>query len=327
MAIRVAGLSVRGLELDHHRTQQDAPPSPTVTREPRHHHSRALSLELGRNRTFSVHLPAAYNPNTPHALVVSLHGFKGNALTQERITGLSEAGADSREGHRRGFGPGKNGNESIRAWQDALASMIQQVPFTQELLSHLSDNLCLDSNSFHASGKSNRGGFTNLLACTPQTANLFASLAPVSPLYAGANPTNCAPTPRTHLQLPRAIGSYRPLWRAGRGQGGLNEVCVFCLNNHVYYESDARDDPNATPNIIQFREAATTKAWPAAKVGGIVKLPSAIKLKNLTTTTLDMVRLCMLVPGNDTRKRGRSLLLESKRLSDGDIAEGLVGAW
>ncbi|KAJ7056883.1 hypothetical protein C8F01DRAFT_1372213 [Mycena amicta] len=53
------------------------------------------------------------------------------------------------------------------AWAD--------VAFTQELLSHLSDNLCLDSNCFHAR-------------------HLFAAFAPVSPaLYAGANPTNCAP--------------------------------------------------------------------------------------------------------------------------------------
>ncbi|KAJ7052736.1 hypothetical protein C8F01DRAFT_1090388 [Mycena amicta] len=68
------------------------------------------------------------------------------------------------EGHDQ-FGPGKNGKREYSGV--AGCTGVDDVPFTQELLSHLSDNLCLDSNSFHASGKSNRGGFTNLLACTP----------------------------------------------------------------------------------------------------------------------------------------------------------------
>jgi poly(3-hydroxybutyrate) depolymerase len=77
------------------------------------------------------------------------------------------------------------------------------------MVQQLSDNLCLDSNRFYASGKSNvrsfflcpnfanvfqGGGFTNLLACTPATASLFAAFAPVSAaLYAGANPADCNP--------------------------------------------------------------------------------------------------------------------------------------
>jgi hypothetical protein len=44
------------------------------------------------DRSFLVHIPANYNPTTPHALVVSFHGFKGNDKKQEKITGLSEKG-------------------------------------------------------------------------------------------------------------------------------------------------------------------------------------------------------------------------------------------
>ncbi|KAJ7052769.1 hypothetical protein C8F01DRAFT_1332018 [Mycena amicta] len=149
-----------------------------------------LAPELGGSRTFSVHLSAAYNPTTPHALVVSFHG--GVLINGKGIVAVYPEGQ---------FRPGKNGNESIRAWQGAPYSPPGvddkiKVAFTRELLSHLSDNLCLDSNRFYASGKSNEGGFTNLLKCTPQTANLFAAFAPVSPtLYAGADYTDCAPTP------------------------------------------------------------------------------------------------------------------------------------
>ncbi|KAJ7056905.1 alpha/beta-hydrolase [Mycena amicta] len=231
----------------------------------------ALSPELGGNRTFLVHLPTAYSPSTPHALVVSFHGFKSSALKQERITGLSEAGvlingkgivAVYPEGQ---FGPGKNGNESIRAWQGAPYSPpgVDDVAFTQELLSHLSDNLCLDSNRFYASGKSNGGGFTNLLACTPQTANLFAAFAPVSPaLYAGANPTNCAPG------RPVPIVNFH----------GLSDRIIPFGGQNADKEGQTE---YATPNITQFREAWAERngCGSAAKVGGVVKLSSAIKLK------------------------------------------------
>ncbi|KAF7343378.1 hypothetical protein MVEN_01770100 [Mycena venus] len=155
--------------------------------------------------------------SVPHALVVSFHGFKANDKKQEKISGFSEKGltlngkglvAVYPNGQ---FGPGKNGNESIRAWQGAPYSPpgVDDIAFTQQMVQQLSDNLCLDSNRFYASGKSNvrrflskepvsnnfqGGGFTNLLACTPATASLFAAFAPVSAaLYAGANPTDCNP--------------------------------------------------------------------------------------------------------------------------------------
>lgn len=81
------------------------------------------------------------------------------------------------------------------------------------MVQQLQQNLCIDGNRMYASGKSNvsdfdlfhqkfplkcsscqGGGFTNLLACTPATANMFAAFAPVSAaLYSGANPQNCTP--------------------------------------------------------------------------------------------------------------------------------------
>ncbi|KAJ7440180.1 alpha/beta-hydrolase [Mycena latifolia] len=195
------------------------------------------------DRSFLVHIPANYDHATPHALVVSFHGFKGNAKKQEKITGLSEKGlllngkgivAVYPNGQ---FGPGKNGNESIRAWQGAPYSPpgVDDIAFTQQMVRQLSDNLCLDANRFYASGKSNGGGFTNLLACTPATASLFAAFAPVSAaLYAGANPRDCAP---------------------GRAVPIINFHGL--ADRIIPFDGQAADHQNrteyATPNITQYR--------------------------------------------------------------------------
>jgi hypothetical protein len=44
------------------------------------------------DRSFLVHIPASYDPTTPHAVVLSFHGYKGNDLKQEKISEFSEKG-------------------------------------------------------------------------------------------------------------------------------------------------------------------------------------------------------------------------------------------
>ncbi|KAJ7603814.1 hypothetical protein FB45DRAFT_958842 [Roridomyces roridus] len=209
------------------------------------------------DRSFLVHIPGAYDPSVPHALVLSFHGFRADDEQQELITGFSEPGLTL---NGRGivavypngqFGPGKNGNESIRAWQGAPYSPpgVDDIAFTQQMVQLLSENLCLDSNRFYAAGKSNGGAFTNLLACTPATASLFAAYAPVSPaLYAGANPVDCNPgRPIPIINFHGLADTVIPFDGQTADQEGRTEY--------------------ATPNITEYREA-----W--ANRNGCASLPS-----------------------------------------------------
>lgn len=56
-------------------------------------------------------------------------------------------------------------------------------PFIADLLTHLTSTLCLDTSRIYATGFSNGGGLTALLACYPPTASRIAAFAGVSAAY------------------------------------------------------------------------------------------------------------------------------------------------
>jgi len=224
------------------------------------------------NRSFLVHIPPSYITTTPHALVLSFHGFGEEDLNQEKISGLSQQGLKI---NGKGiiavypnakFGPGRSGKESIRAWQGAPYSPpgVDDIAFTQTVVQQLQSNLCVDDSRIYASGKSNGGGFTNLLACTQSTANIFAAFAPVSAaLYSGANPNDCAP------------GRTVPIINFH----GLADTTVPFYGQSA---DDKGDTAYATPSITQYREAWAIRNGcgppscsdsPALGIGAIISNP------------------------------------------------------
>ncbi|KAI0917297.1 hypothetical protein AcW2_007466 [Taiwanofungus camphoratus] len=149
------------------------------------------------DRWYYVHLPPSYQQNVSHPVVLSYHGYGESAPIQEYISGLSD---DSLRINNTGiisvypqgaYGPGRHGNESVSAWQGApyAAPGVNDIDFTLDVLQDLQSNLCVDTDRIYASGKSEGGGFTNLLACKNTTSSVIAAFAPMSAaLYEGTLP-------------------------------------------------------------------------------------------------------------------------------------------
>jgi hypothetical protein len=61
-------------------------PSPW-TFDSTHHSNQSIG-----DRSFYVHIPPSYNPNVPHAVVLSYHGYEEDDVIQEKISAFSQQG-------------------------------------------------------------------------------------------------------------------------------------------------------------------------------------------------------------------------------------------
>ncbi|MFI5728744.1 alpha/beta hydrolase family esterase [Kribbella sp. NPDC051587] len=149
----------------------------------------------GRTRRYRIHLPTSYTKDQPSSVVLSFHGHGSSRQEQESLTGLSKLRTIAV------YPQGITGTDGASAWQGApYSSTADDVLFTNDLLTTLERQLCVDTKRLYASGKSNGGGFTALLAC--RMTSRIAAFAPVAGAYypqAGpCNPSRPAPVKAFH---------------------------------------------------------------------------------------------------------------------------------
>jgi len=114
----------------------------------------------GIARSYTVNLPKDYRKGRHYSLVLSFHGHKRTSAYQEELTGLSGTGAIVV------YPQGLIGTDGESAWTGApYSASADDVLFTSDLLNRLQRDLCVDPRRIYASGKSNGGGFTGVLAC------------------------------------------------------------------------------------------------------------------------------------------------------------------
>ncbi len=144
----------------------------------------------GLPRQYWLHIPQGYQQAHPYPLVLVFHGHSGTALHMERGTGFSQL-ADS-AGFLVAYPQGVIGPDRLTGWSSGgpHKPQVADVLFVSNLLNHLQSEVCVDPNRIYATGFSNGGGMTSVLACT--LAGRIAAFAPVSGSYfalaGGCNP-------------------------------------------------------------------------------------------------------------------------------------------
>ncbi|KZP25504.1 carbohydrate esterase family 1 protein [Athelia psychrophila] len=199
------------------------------------HYTRSLN-----GRSYLVHIPAAYNVSVAHPTVFSFHAFAQDPQNQELISGFSDPDLSINSQASFLLFALLDGDVPQRAWQGAPYSKVpSKVAFTMDIIQDLRENLCVDKSRIYASGKSNGGGFTNLLACNSTSAPLFAAFAPVSAaLYPDTHPIhNCTP------------GRVIPIINF---HGLADDIIPFVGRDHDHWTGETS---YALPNITQYREA------------------------------------------------------------------------
>lgn len=141
-------------------------------------------------RTFHYHLPAGYDGTKSVQVIFSFHGAGKTWDQQEELSGLSLPY----------FNPSGVAVYPVAIDNHWLSNPSvstespNDIDFTLDVIEWLEENICVDTTRIYATGKSNGGGLTNLLACNATSAAKFAAFAGVSgAYYEDAMALDCAP--------------------------------------------------------------------------------------------------------------------------------------
>ena len=137
--------------------------------------SKTVSLP-NSGRSYRIHLPTNYNINKPTALYFSFSGAGRGGTEQEGLSQFSNPQ----------FNP-----DGIAIYPDtetgvwlsnkyANVSHPNDLDFTNDVLNHLEENVCVDKSRIYANGKSNGGEFAAVVACNATVGSRFAAFSVVS---------------------------------------------------------------------------------------------------------------------------------------------------
>jgi polyhydroxybutyrate depolymerase len=144
----------------------------------------------GVTRWYVLYLPPDYRASSKYALVLNFHGHGSNAFQQAARSGFTTLAGQ--QGFIVVYPQGTIGPDGFTGWATGLAArpQVNDALFVSDLLNHLQATLCIDPSRIYATGFSNGGGMTNLLAC--KLAGRIAAFAPVSGSYP-PTPGGCHP--------------------------------------------------------------------------------------------------------------------------------------
>ncbi len=227
----------------------------------------------GLFRFYRLHVPTGYTSTHVLPLVLSFHGHGSDMLAQERLTGFSALA--NRRGFVVAYPQGTVGPDGETGWSTGPRKdpTVNDARFVSDLLTHLQMTMCIDPQRIYATGFSNGGGMTALLACT--MAGRMAAFAPVSGSYyppaSGCHPSRPAPILEIHgtadtivpylgslpLRLP-SIAGWLAAWALRDGCAG--QPVVFFQQGNVTGERWPACKGDAA--VIHYRIDGGKHDWP-----------------------------------------------------------------
>jgi polyhydroxybutyrate depolymerase len=122
-------------------------------------------LVNGVQRSFLQYIPDAYRSNTPHGLVVAVHGRTNSNAMVKNYMGLEggkkwQGGARDQEDFLVVYPAGQSASRGTYSWSNRT-----NLDFIEQLVTTMAENYCIDRNKVFVVGHSLGGYFANRLAC------------------------------------------------------------------------------------------------------------------------------------------------------------------
>lgn len=155
----------------------------------------------GAARTYLLHVPPAYDGKKAVPLVIDMHGLMSNASQQRGFSGWTSK-ADQ-EGFLVANPDGLNSswNAGELCCGSSQQNKVDDEGFIRALVTELKRTACIDNKRVYATGLSNGGAMSHLLAC--RASDVFAAVAPVA-MGNGTRP--CQPARPVSVFMARATG-------------------------------------------------------------------------------------------------------------------------
>ncbi|PSK42428.1 hypothetical protein B9Z65_4342 [Elsinoe australis] len=226
----------------------------------------------GVQRSYTIHIPTSYDVRKAAPLIFSFHGRGDTAANSEGQTGFSRD-----DWNPYGIVIYVNGlNNQYQGDPDVITNPSDDLGLVDALITNIQSNYCIDTGRVFASGFSNGGGFTNVLACDSRLSGRINVIAAHSgAFYTSTKDVGAACNPLTVL-TDTTVGACSPSRRVpfiefhgtndgtiGYLGGGRRGYCLPQVHTHWTTDWVARNGiANLTANVTANNgNTATRFEW------------------------------------------------------------------